>query len=296
MPGSGTPSRDEIIDALRQSGYLMEQEVATRLESLGFHVQTNRAFEDKDEGKSREIDVQAQKRIAYNKEKKLSAYVELLIECKNNSNPYVFVGRPKNVTDNRVEPLEYIFPLSDYESTKRINANQSHIQQKKAFFYLGFDKIHYNYVGTTKAVQFCRIDRNGKNWHANHSGLYDATFYPMAKALLARQGELPRHSSDWSYFHFFVPMVVVSGDLFYVDSTEALPDPESRPFVNFRRELKSKSIKGVFSLDFVTQAHLDEFVNDQIGPITEKLRELTNNASDFVLKKDFPWTEEPQRS
>ena len=45
----------------------MEQEVATQLEALGFHVSTNMAFEDIEEGKSREIDVI--KRVAHNEEK-----------------------------------------------------------------------------------------------------------------------------------------------------------------------------------------------------------------------------------
>lgn len=56
---SAHPSHDEILAALKKSGYLMEQEVATQLETLGFHVNTNWAFEDNDEKKSREIDVRA---------------------------------------------------------------------------------------------------------------------------------------------------------------------------------------------------------------------------------------------
>ena len=34
---NASPSPEDIIDALRQSGYLMEQEVATQLEALDFH-------------------------------------------------------------------------------------------------------------------------------------------------------------------------------------------------------------------------------------------------------------------
>lgn len=60
---SGTPSNEEIMDAIEQSGYLLEQHVATQLESLNFYVKTNIAFEDPDEGKSREIDVSAVKRV-----------------------------------------------------------------------------------------------------------------------------------------------------------------------------------------------------------------------------------------
>ena len=67
---NASPSYTEIVDALKQSGYLMEQEVATQLEALDFHVSTNMAFEDIEEGKSREIDVSAIKRVAHNEEKK----------------------------------------------------------------------------------------------------------------------------------------------------------------------------------------------------------------------------------
>ena len=63
------PRSNDIIDALKQSGYLMEQEVATQLETLSFHVWTNWAFEDSDEGKSREIDVRAIKRWLTTKRK-----------------------------------------------------------------------------------------------------------------------------------------------------------------------------------------------------------------------------------
>ena len=35
---SSEPNTEEILAALRKSGYLMEQEVATELENLGFNV------------------------------------------------------------------------------------------------------------------------------------------------------------------------------------------------------------------------------------------------------------------
>ena len=103
------PSPKDIIAALRQSGYLMEQEVATQLENLNFHVWTNWAFEDSDEGRSREIDVRAIKRVAYNEDKKLAAFLEIIVECKNSANPFVFIGRPKNQTDGQYAPQELVF-------------------------------------------------------------------------------------------------------------------------------------------------------------------------------------------
>jgi hypothetical protein len=46
----------------------MKQEVAMTLESLDFHVQTNRAFEDVEEAMSREIDVSAIQRVHHDPE------------------------------------------------------------------------------------------------------------------------------------------------------------------------------------------------------------------------------------
>ena len=41
---SDFPSPEDIVTALEKSGYLMEQEVATQLETLDFHVWTNWAL------------------------------------------------------------------------------------------------------------------------------------------------------------------------------------------------------------------------------------------------------------
>ena len=161
------PCTERIIQALKKSGYLMEQEVATQLENLGMHVETNWAFKDPDERKSREVDVRAIRRVAHNEEKRLSAFIEILVECKNSTSPFVFITREKNQLDKMRAPEELVFPNASYDDP---------------FFRLGFDQIHYDFVRPWKAVQFCRIDKSTKNWSANHGGIYDSIFYPMAKS------------------------------------------------------------------------------------------------------------------
>ena len=280
-------SKDIIVSTLQKSGYLMEQEVATQLEALGFHVWTNWAFEDSDEGKSREIDIRAIKRVAYNQEKKLGAFVEILVECKNSKNPLVFIGRPKNETDNMHAPEEWVFPISNYEKRKKLSENSSSILSKSPFFHLGFEKIHYDFLKDIKAVQFCRIDHKGKNWTANHDGLYDRIFYPMAKALIARKKEVrPRHPSDLNFW-LFVPMVVVSSDIFYVNSVGSDPMPEEEDYITFKREIRSENLNGIFSLEFICQKQLEKFVSDCLEPLISKMSVLTMNQADFVLKKSI---------
>ena len=108
----------------------MEQQIATQLEALDLHVWTNWAFEDIDEGKSREIDVRAVKRIAFDEGKKTSAYLEVIAECKNYTNPLVFIGRPRSDVDGLYGPERIGFPLYELSRTKRA-LKQPHRDQRQ---------------------------------------------------------------------------------------------------------------------------------------------------------------------
>jgi hypothetical protein len=287
------PTEEQIMTAIEKSGYLMEQRVATQLEMLGFHVTTNVAFEDADEGKSRELDIRAVKRVGHNEAKKLAAFVELMVECKKSSNPFVFVIRSKNASDTRSSPQHFQFPVK-YEMSKDLGGGRALHRELDPFFHLGFKAVHYEYRLPSKTVQFCRIDRKGGGWTANHGGLYDAIFYPMAKALTARITELPRNTrpDDWRYIWLLFPMVVTTSDLFVVDSSVAAPCLEPRGYVGFARELRTGKLSGTYSLDFVRQTDLEGFVTDSINPLTLLAGELIEKRADFLLSSRVPWRDD----
>ncbi|WOH62882.1 hypothetical protein [Bradyrhizobium sp. BWA-3-5] len=174
-----------------------------------------------------------------------------------------------------------------------LGKGSSNVQLTEPFHHLGFSKVHYAYQRPEKAVQFCRIDRKGSGWHANHAGLYDAIFFPMAKAVNSRVKEVPRQPRDneWHYLWFFVPLVVVSGDIFWVHSMQETPAPEVRPYVTFRLQLRSKTLSGTFSIDFVRQDYLAEFESACLGSIAERAARLVNDEPDLILKKEIAWDE-----
>ena len=290
---NASPSSEDIIDSLRKSGYLMEQEVATQLEALKFNVRTNWAFQDIDEEKSREIDVRAIKQVTRNEKKRLAAFVEIIAECKNSTNPFIFIGRPKNQTDNLYPPRELVFPIATYRAEKQIVENRARVKRTEAFFHLGFDKVHHDFTRETKAVQFCRIDRKGSHWQANHGGLYDSIFYPMAKAFTAEKDRIPiaKRRGEWRYFWLLVPMVIISGDMFYVDSMEANPVPQEIDYVTFKREIRSGTLDDIFTVEFVRQNQLEAFVSDCLDPLVARMTDLITNHADFVLRESIPWEE-----
>lgn len=111
---SDNPTHQEILDAVKRSGYLMEQDIASVLENDGYTVATNSAFSDTDNEISREVDILARKKVYESESNKIKVFVELICECKNNQNPFVFISRKKNSADFKRDPQEYYFPNQAY--------------------------------------------------------------------------------------------------------------------------------------------------------------------------------------
>ena len=149
---------------------------------------------------------------------------------------------------------------------KRIDSTRSLTRTLSPFFHLGFDAIHYDFAREKKAVQFCRIERFKSGWRATHGGLYDGLFYPIVKALEARKSELRRtqgRATDaWRYFWFIIPVVVLSGDIYSIDSMQSVREVEAVDFMRFKRQLMSKKLKGTYGVEFVHQACVEGFVEN----------------------------------
>lgn len=288
---SAQPSDDQIMEAMHASGFLMEQDVATRVEDLGFHVHPSRAFQDVDEGKSREIDVWAIRRFLEDKDKKLLGYSELILEFKNSGNPYVFLSRRKSEADSYFLPPEMRFPIKNYEARKDLGGGRSLNRYIYPFREYGFDETHPFFQKEQKAVQFCRIDRKSKDWAANHGGLYDALFMPLLKALKSRQAETAPRSikEEWKKAWFFYPIIVVRGRLLEIDSMSEDPRPVEVPMVPFVRHMESKKIEGRYLIYFVNEASLDEFIENVVVPTEER---FLNIDREELLTVEREWREE----
>lgn len=280
------PTAAEIVQAIERSGFLMEQRVASSFESLGFNVQTGYPFEDPEEGKSREIDVWAVMRGTRDEARKVCVWLEMICECKNNENPFVFLRRPKGHLDNLYfDPCQYVLPFSLYQAPTEDGHGT---REQSGFRLFGFHEFHYWYRDSTRATQFCKILRKGDGWEANQGGIYDAIFYPLAKAATARRVDRslysPRDPSEWKNIYLLFPVVVVNGKIYQIDSTLSVPEPLEVGHVSFVRSLTSKRVKGQFMIDFVTQAELGTYVKSIVLPYAEDIGRLAIDAGDRLGK------------
>jgi hypothetical protein len=267
------PSPDDILKAIKSSGYLMEQEVASQLESLNFHVQTNRAYEDIEEARSREIDVWAIHRQYHDQQTGFSLFVELICECKNSSNPFVFLTRKKRDIDLLVKPEEYVFPINEYDVPLKDQPNTYGVIP--AFRHLELQAHNYRFQQDSRAVQFAKIVRDKNIWSANHAGLYDSIFYPLIKAFLARKKEVGRITGCiWLFF----PIVFTSGKLYEIDTSGVELQAREVEYVSMLRHIKSNLIDGTFNVDFITQIGLENFIQTKIRPFANAVENRLRDA------------------
>jgi hypothetical protein len=266
------PSIEEILNALKESGYLFEQEVGTILEQNGYHIQTNAAFKDDDEEKSREIDVTGFRRLCYDERKKILIAVRILCECKNTQSPFVFINRNMNAADKEYCPPNFIFPQNDFLTP--VVGKPTSYHSTPAFKHYNLDKHFPFHQNETKAVQFCKIFRKGKDWNASHDGIYDSILIPLIKCLEHYKKKDSRMlRGEFTYYSVYFPIVVINSEIYSIDSHVENSALKSSEFVSFIRDIDSKNLNGRFLVDFVTKDGLKNYLLNQVNPFLEKLKD-----------------------
>ena len=76
-------SAKQMREAIRRSGYLLEQRVEPIITDSGYYVETNPAFRDAETGKSCEIDVRATSGVGVFRKEGDFIFPVLLCECEN---------------------------------------------------------------------------------------------------------------------------------------------------------------------------------------------------------------------
>ena len=105
-------TKDDFIEAIKRSGYLLESEIANTLARADFFVESNQVIEDPITGKSRELDLIAEYFDKSNNkggEHRVCAKIKFVFEIKNNIFPLVLMTK-----------FEFSPNIEIWESTKEI--------------------------------------------------------------------------------------------------------------------------------------------------------------------------------
>ena len=163
----GRPTSEEVVQALRSAGWLLEQDTAAALEAAGFNAVTGKAFPDPDDPTtSREIDVHGYRQLFRSDELTFSVGARILAECKQSTLPYVVVGgafTPYDLGRERKEQ-HFRFPHIEVERVE-LGDGKAQLRSVGAREYLGLDSIPGNpWEPGFLASQMTRLDRKRHGW------------------------------------------------------------------------------------------------------------------------------------
>jgi hypothetical protein len=175
------PTPEEVIAAIRQTGFLLEHDVATVVTAAGFHAVLGKAFEDPDEGKSREIDVWGYHQFFREEEKyRMHVVAQLIMGCKATTNPYVIVGRP--IGDGSTVRPQSTSSFMTSSARRRLHPHlrrRTRSTPEAASEWLGLHEIPGSpSLATRRGSQIVRMDRK-KQWEASNTGVFDSLVYPL---------------------------------------------------------------------------------------------------------------------
>lgn len=230
------PTPGALLAALRQAGWLLEQETASALTRAGFDVTQSWPYQDPEfPDKSREMDVVATKRVHLNAEFNFSVIAHVVAGCKESAMPYALIGRttPVGVFAYERKETQFVFDRIEYDERpspqglihKYVGPSQ----------YLELHHLTANpWSRDFEATLLVRLDKTGKDdWSASNDGLMQQAMVPVVKVIdtlrtkRAIKNDIRASridAADGGRHHaqiaLYFPLIVTSAPLFRVDATQ----------------------------------------------------------------------------
>lgn len=274
-------TRNEMLDAISRSGYLMEQRVFPKIEREGFHVTANPVYPDPDTKKTREYDFSA---IAAEKLYQGAfdfLFMSIVGECLNNAQPLVFFTSQTPISyfvHHHIKAAGIPLYIPDAEGRGRDMSLQE---------YLHFEKFHHYFRGTFSS-QYCSFKlKSGKGpewmaWHdEEHHGLFnsliEATKFEVADMFSSRRLR-SRDKREPVNVNLFYPLLIVRHELYECRQTRNGVVPRKRNHVHFIKSVMSGTDTDVFHIDVITEWYLGRY-------LSALLREAKEMKQQFQRKK-----------
>jgi hypothetical protein len=271
-------TKEQMAEAINNSGYLIEQRVEDILVKKGYSVETNDAYLDPETGKSREIDLTGITGIKIFEDQDHFIFPYLLVECENNHQPVAFFRNNPRPGIFSVEEIKISgLPLDLYENDGS--------EMGALPLILKFDYCHHYCVGPYY-TQYCTFQLNNKDnkkrWIASHSETQHGTFSSLIKCL---DHKISTHHAGYFLpsedqkerlnLQFYYPLIVLQGDLYEAYELDGVLQLEEKDHIQFRKQLVKTDDSESYQIDVIREKYLPtylEIINQETNKIAEKLR------------------------
>lgn len=196
------PNKQEILDCLLRSGYLLESRLVNALNEAGYFVDPNQTIIDKNTGKSREIDIFAEgpRSMAY---KDINVRSNFVIEAINNLYPIVLTTLLSDGPRGYIDLcFQYWHSLSDDADMKTYPSTRVESEE------LG---LYCQYASITR--------KKNKELMASHSEDLYSSITKMVQYCERERNEWQKHPIKQPYWHveFWRPVLVFQNDILVTD-------------------------------------------------------------------------------
>jgi hypothetical protein len=259
----------EARDALLKSGYLLEHRLEAVLRRKGWYVEANTAYQDKETGKSRELDIYALTMRRLGK-KPGFVWAVLLIECVNNSQPLAFITKKPSFAAFHSQEIKLAgLPAKVFVRPEK--------QWQSVPDFLDMEE-HHHYCRGRLATQYCSFSRkkDTKRWMASHDDLHFDALRTLCTALEYKRDKFfgswnfDSSAAEYVNLEFYYPVLVLQGELMEVVAARKSVDLKAATHLQYRRSSIWKGEEQDYQVDVVTEGFFPRYIS-----IVEKELETT---------------------
>ena len=278
-----TISTKQMREAIKRSGYLLEQRIEPILAEEGYYAQTNTAFLDADTGKSREIDISALSGFQVFKKGIDFIFPFILCECENNAQPVVFFTKESIISFMHHEQVKVSgIPVKFWQKDGWVSLSE----------FTGMEKFHHYCKGSI-ATQYCtfQFKKDKTSWFALHNEEQHDTFNSLIKAV---DYEMAKHFDGWSLpdklddeginINIYYPLLILQSGLYSATLKNKELTLRKSKHIQFRKErlLPRTNEVETYQIDVITEEYLADYLKIINSEIEKTIRIFRRHRADIL--------------
>lgn len=269
-------TEQQVVDAVRKSGYPLQTTIARILRNKKFYVREEWSFIDSDQQSLRTLDVLARKRLTPDDQPhRLRPALDLLIECKQSDLPYVFFRSDDNSVFMQFPLLAGLF--HDELKIKTDDSNSTWTFSIIASLGLLEDEFAR---AQPRCMSFSKCARKSKDLELSGTEPFQNLILPMVKALKYFKKEVsPPKTAVYFDCHLVLGVAILDAPMVIANIEQNSSELSLSPWI---RVIRHEAVEAdhefnriqTYVIDVVHKAYFETYLDTHVAPFASKFGEL----------------------
>lgn len=275
--GRPGPTEDEVLEAVSRSGYPLQTIVADKLRQW-FGVQEEWSYLDRHENDQRSIDLLAEVELLDPEQKvRVRPALNLIVECKQSSLPFVFFLGRKNPRWIPNFPLFAGLRTNSISITSDNDPSSWHLSITNAF---ELDKHPFVVDEPEFCYSFSKCVRGGSRLELSGEDAFKGVVLPIRQAMRYFEDvESPPETAVYFDCHLVLGVGVLDAPMVGIRVSELSHEASLLPWVRVIRHETEKNEtwlhrNKLYAIDVVHKDFLEQYVSKHVRPFSQVFSQL----------------------